>query len=125
MATITERNNLADLVKYEEECLDYSRNAETVAAGQNLGLGTVLGRKTSDGKLYAIDPGASDGTQNAAGVLIQEVDATLIDRTGLVIARHAVLADKAVIWPAGITAPQKAAAIAQLEAKGILIRSAA
>jgi len=125
MAVITERNYISDLVKYEVENLDYSRNAETIAAGQNLGLGTVLGRKTADGKLYALAPAASDGTQNAHGVLIGDVDATLIDRTGIVVARHAVLADSKVVWPAGITVPQKAAAVAQLEAKGILIRSAA
>lgn len=125
MASITERQYIADLVKYEEECLDYSRDQETVAAGQNLGIGAVVGKQTADGKLYALDPAATDGTEIAFGVLIQDVDATLIDRTGIVVARHAVLADSKVIWPAGITVPQKAAAIAQLEAKGILIRSAA
>lgn len=125
MASIAERHYVSDLVKYEEECLDYSRNQETVAAGQNLGIGTVVGKNTDDGKLYALNPSASDGTQNAFGVLIQDVDATLIDKTGIVIARHAVLADKAIVWPAGITAPQKAAAIAQMEVKGVLIRSAA
>lgn len=125
MPSIAERNYVSDLVKYEEERLDYSRNVETVAAGQNLTLGTVLGQKTAGGKLYALDPAATDGTQNAYGVLLQDTDATLIDRVAVVIARHAVLADRAVIWPAGITASQKAAALGQLEAKGILIRSAA
>jgi hypothetical protein len=125
MAVINEPINLADLVKYEEECLFYSRNEETVAAGQNLGIGTVVGRKSADGKLYALNPTANDGTESAIGILIEDVDATLIDKTGVILARHAVVADKYVVWPAGITAPQKASAISQLDARGILIRTAA
>lgn len=125
MAVINETPYLSDLLKYEEGCLDYSRNSETVAAGQNLGLGTVVGKKTADSKLYALDPAATDGTETAIGVLIESVDAMLIDKTGLIVARHAIVADRAVVWPSGITVPQKAAAIAQLEVKGVLIRSAA
>jgi len=125
MATMNESIYLADLVKYEEECLDYSRNQETVAAGQNLTIGTVVGKKAADGKLYALNPAANDGTEIAVGVLIQNVDATLVDKTGVIIARHALLADKYVVFPAGITATQKDSAIANLESKGILLRSAA
>ena len=50
MPSITQSKNLGDLLKYEAPNL-YSREAATVAAGQNLQLGTVLGRKTADGKL--------------------------------------------------------------------------
>lgn len=125
MAVISETPNLADLLKYEEDCLNYSRNSETVAAGQNLGLGTVVGRKTTGGKIYALNPAGTDGTEAAVGILIEPVDATLIDTTCLIVARHAIVADYAVIWPSGITAAKKAAAIAQLEALGILIRPSA
>jgi hypothetical protein len=125
MSVINESPYLSDLVKYEEERLNYSRNSETVAAAQNLGLGTVVGRKTADRKIYALNPAATDGTEAAVGVLIEPVDATLIDKTGLIVARHAVVADKAVIWPSGITAAQKTAAIAQLEGIGILVRASA
>ena len=114
MPSITQSKNLGDLLKYEAPNL-YSREAATVAAGQNLQLGTVLGRKTADGKLYALAPAATDGT-----------DATLIDRDdAIAVARHAIVARNALIWPAGITAPQKAAAEAQLVAIGILVRDAA
>lgn len=123
MAVIDETQNLADLLKYEEECLNYSRNSETLASGQNLGLGTVVGRKAADGKIHALNPAATDGTQTAAGVLIEPVDATLTDKTGLIVARHAIVADKALVWPSGITNPQKTAAIAQLQGIGILLRA--
>lgn len=125
MAAINETPYLSDLLKYEEDCLGYSRNSETVAAGQNLGLGTVVGKKIADSKLYALDPAATDGTETAAGVLIEPVDAALIDKTGLIVARHAIVADRAVVWPSGITNAQKATAIAQLESLGILVRASA
>jgi hypothetical protein len=125
MPSITQSKNLGDLLKYEAPNL-YSREAATVAAGQNLQLGTVLGKKTADGKLYALNPSAADGTQNAIGVLATDTDATLIDRDdAITVARHAIVARNALIWPAGTTAPQKAAAEAQLAALGILVRDSA
>lgn len=125
MPAITQSKNLGDLLKYEAPNL-YSREAVTVAAGQNLQLGTVLGRKTADGKLYALAPAATDGTEVASAVLAVDTDATLIDRDdAVVVARHAIVARRALIWPAGITAPQKAAAEAQLVALGILVRDSA
>lgn len=125
MHVITQGRNLGDLLKYEAPNL-YSREAATVAAGQNLAIGAVLGRKTADGKLHALDPAASDGTEVAAAVLATDTDATLIDRDdAVVILRHAIVARGALVWPAGITAPQKAAAEAQLVALGILVRDAA
>ena len=125
MAVINETSNLADLIKFEEESLFYSRNTETIASGQNLDLGTIVGRKTADGKIYALNPAATDGTQTAAGVLIEPINATLIDKTGLILARHAIVADKALVWPAGITNPQKAAVATRLDARGILIYQSA
>lgn len=124
MAVIAESAYLGDLVKYEESHR-YSRKQETVASGQNLGLGTIVGRNTTDGKIYALNPAATDGTQTAVGVLIESVDATLLDKDGLILARHAIVADKALVWPAGITNPQKIAALAQLEASGILVYQSA
>ena len=124
MPVTTEGLNLGDLLKYEAPNL-YSRDQVTVAAGQNLALGTVVGFETATAKLKVIDPAATDGTEVAVGVLATSVDATLIDRPdGVLIARHAVLADHALTWPAGITAPQKSAAIAQLKAAGVLVRHA-
>ena len=125
MSVISQTNNLGDLLKYEAPNL-YSREAVVVAAGQNLAIGTGLGRKTADGKLHALAPAASDGTESAIGVLATDTDATLIDREdALLIARHAIVARNGLIWPAGITAPQKVAATAQLTALGVLVRDSA
>lgn len=125
MPAIQEPNNLGDLLKYEAPNL-YSRDVATVAAGQNLVLGTVVGRETATAKLKALDPVATDGTEIAAGVLAADVDATLIDRDdALLIARHAIVARSALIWPAGITPTEQAAAITQLETRGVLVRTSA
>jgi hypothetical protein len=122
MPVVTEGLNLGDLLKYEAPNL-YSRDQVTVGAGQNLPLGAVVGLVTATGKVKQIDPSATDGSQYAAGVLMQAVDATLIDREdGLMLARHAIVADHALAWPAAITAAEKLAAIAQLKSLGILVR---
>lgn len=125
MPAIQEPNNLGDLLKYEAPNL-YSRDVATVAAGQNLVLGTVVGRETATAKLKALDPVATDGTEVAAGVLAADTDASLADRDdALLIARHAIVARSALIWPAGITPTEQAAAITQLETRGVLVRTSA
>ena len=122
MTAITEGLNLGDLLKYEAPNL-YSRDQITVASGQTLRLGAVVSIVTATGKVKQIDPSATDGTQYAAGVLMQPCDAALIDREdGLMVARHAIVADHALTWPAAITVAEKQAAVLQLKSLGVLIR---
>ncbi len=119
MSIITEQNNLGDLLKYEASSL-YSRDQITVAKGQNLKLGTVVGCD-KDNMIKIINPTATDGTQTAMGVIASDVNAKENSK-GVIITRGAMLADHAVVWPANITEEQKAAAIKQLEVRGIIIR---
>ena len=122
MPAITEGLNLGDLLKYEAPNL-FSRDQVTVASGQTLPLGAVVGIVTTTGKVKQIDPSATDGSQYAAGVLMQPCDAALIDREdGLMGARHAIVADHALTWPAAITVAEKQAAVLQLKSLGVLIR---
>ncbi|WP_353275772.1 head decoration protein [Wolbachia endosymbiont (group A) of Pipizella viduata] len=116
MTSITETNNLGDLLKYEVY-RDYTREEITLAKGQNLKLGTVVGYD-KDNMIKIINPTATDGTQTAIGVIISDVNAT----KAVIITRIAMLADHAVMWPANIIEEQKAAAIKQLETRGIIIR---
>lgn len=125
MASITEPLNLGDLLKFEESHL-FSRDRVTVAAGEHLPLGTVVGVITATNKVAQLDPTASDGRQVAAGVLLQACDATLIDRDdGLIVARHAIVSSHALHWPDGITAAEQLTALAQLKALGVLVRQGA
>lgn len=122
MPAITEGLNLGDLLKYEAPNL-FSRDQVTVVSGQTLPLGAVVGIVTTTGKVKQIDPSATDGSQYAAGVLMQPCDAALIDREdGLMVARHAIVADHALTWPAAITVAEKQAAVLQLKSLGVLIR---
>jgi Bacteriophage lambda head decoration protein D len=122
MSVLVNELTLGDLLKYEEESL-YSRDQVTVAAGQNLRIGTVLGRVDANGKVKALDPAATDGTQIATAVLLQSVDATTGDKSsGIAVTRQAIVAHHALVWPAAITAEEKTTATAQLEAVGILVR---
>ena len=81
---------------------------------------------SGDGKAVALDAAAVDGTAEAIGIVA--FDVTAPDRTDTevtAILRDAVLADRAIVWPDGINEAAKAAAIADLEARGILVRKAA
>ena len=125
MPVIQEALNLGDLLKYEASHL-YSRDQVTVLAGEVLPLGAVVGRVSASDKVKALDPIATDGSEIAVGVLITPQDALAGDQTdGLMISRHAIVADHAVTWPVGITPLQKATALHQLNALGILVRSGA
>ena len=125
MTPITEQNNLGDLLKYEAPNR-YSLDVATIAAGQNLPLGTVLGRNASDGKHYAIDPAATDGTESAIGVLANAIDATHADRSdAILIARHAIVAKTALVWPISLTGAQRMAYEQQLAERGVLVRESA
>ena len=122
MPALTEAKNLGDLLKYEAPNL-YSRDRVTVASGQNLALGTVVGSVTATGKVKGLDPSASDGSEIPSGVLLGAIDARLADRPdGLIVARHAVVAETALVWPSGITPAEKNAALATLKSLGILAR---
>jgi hypothetical protein len=86
-------------------------------------LGAVVSIVTATGKVKQIDPSATDGTQYAAGVLMQPCDAALIDREdGLMVARHAIVADHALVWPVAITLAEKQSAVLQLKSLGVLVR---
>ncbi|WP_265022635.1 head decoration protein [Wolbachia endosymbiont (group B) of Ischnura elegans] len=119
MSCIIEQNNLGDLLKYEASSL-YSRDQITVAKGQNLKLGTVVG-SDKDNMIKIINPTATDGTQTAIGAIVSDVNATE-NAKAVIIARGAMLADHAIVWPTSITEEQKAAAIKQLEGRGIIVR---
>ena len=117
-----EPNNLGDLLKFEADNL-YSRDRVTVAAQQALKLGQVVGRITASGQIAALDPAAADGREQAVGVAIAPIiTAAAPSPDGLIVARHATVADHALVWPNAITPEQRAAGTAQLRAIGVLVR---
>lgn len=88
------------------------------AGGDQLTV-TVSG---ASGKFSPLDVAAVDGSHEAAGVLYDNVAAAVVDRQAVITARKAEVSGSALIWPAGITADQKAAAVARLGNLGIIVR---
>lgn len=127
MTVTHEPMNLADLLKQEAEKY-YSRDVATLASGQHLQLGAVIAKRTADEKITALDLTQHEsptGAEVAYGILMQETDASNADQETIVIARDAVVAANALIWPSAITAAEKTAAINQLKERGILVRKGA
>jgi hypothetical protein len=78
------------------------------------------------GKWVQIDFAGTNGTDVAAGVLVDDVTAPDgTDAYGVAVVRDAITAKSLLVWPAGATSDQKAAALAQLGALGIISRDSA
>lgn len=96
MTVAIEPNNLGDLLKFEAPSL-YSREEITVVQGQNLTLGTLVGQESETDLIKALNPAATDGTQNALGALIADTDALAANTKAVIVTRDAILADHAVV----------------------------
>lgn len=129
MPVLTQSPTLGDLLKYELNA-NYSRETVTLKAGTSYPLGAVLGRITASGK-YRLSPAAAvvgdEGAELATAVLIEAVDATAGDKTGLVVARGpAIVAKAALVFDASVDLQaEKDAKFAQLSAAGIVPRETA
>jgi hypothetical protein len=129
MPVLTQSPTLGDLLKYELNA-NYTREAVTLKAGTSYPLGAVLGKITATAK-YRLSPAAQvvgdEGAETAVAVLIEAVDATAADATGLVVARGPAIAAKAaLVFDASVDQPAEIAAKhAQLAAAGIVPRSTA
>ena len=124
--SIEENNRLGDLLKYEAD-KNYCREVMTVASGQNLKMGTVVGIKsaTDEVKIVSISDEETDGSDSAFGVLLEDAEATSAAKKALVIARDAILASDYVVFPADSTTDQKKKITKDLEKRGIVIRKSA
>lgn len=74
------------------------------------------------GKVVAWDPTTFDGRDDAAGLLYDNVNASLADKAGVIVARQAQVRKNDLDWAAAIAAGQKESAYLDLEALGIIAR---
>ena len=129
MPVLTKSPTLGDLLKYELDG-NYCREIVTLKAGTSYALGAALGRITASGK-YRLSPAAEvtgdEGAEVASAVLIEAVDATVGDRSGLVVARGPVIVSKAaLVLDSSVDQPAEIAAKhAELSAAGIVPRDTA
>jgi hypothetical protein len=99
-----------------------THGATAFAAGDIFTFAVTIA--AGSGKVVPLNPAATDGSQYAIGVGIrQTMVPAAADAQIVVVERLAVLLADGLIWPAGITAQQQAAAIAQLTASDIIVRS--
>jgi hypothetical protein len=99
-----------------------SRETITVVSGETLEAGAVLGKITASGKYKALDPAAVDGSEAAAAILYDAVDASVADAEGVAIARLAEVNAAELVWPDGITGGEKTTALGELAALNIISR---
>ena len=129
MPVLTMNPTLGDLLKFELNG-SYCRETVTLKAGTSYPLGAVLGRITASGK-YRLSPNATvtgdEGAETAIAVLLEAVDATAADKTGLIVARGPVILSKAALaFDASVDqAAEKTAKHTQLAAVGLVARETA
>ena len=123
MTTLTEGKHTGGFLVWEV-LRDFTRETVTLVSGAGkLEPGTVLGKITTGGKYTILTPGASNGSQNAAGILWDAVDATDADAPGVVILRGPAIVNRhEIVWPDGATEAQITTATTALAALGILLR---
>jgi hypothetical protein len=93
-----------------------------IVGGGKLAAGTVMGQITATEKFVQLAPAAEDGSQNAAGILYDNVDATGGDVESVLVCRYAEVNGSEITWPEGVLDADKAAAITQLGTLGIIVR---
>jgi hypothetical protein len=129
MPVLAKDPTLGDLLKYELNG-SYSREVVTLKGGTSYPLGAVLGKITASG-IYRFSPAATvtgdEGAESAVAVLIEAVDATAGDRSGLVVARGPAIVSKgALVFDASVDQPAEIAAKhAELSAAGVVPRDTA
>jgi hypothetical protein len=121
MATFTQPKDPGDLLLVEV-CPGWTKDKVTLLGGTNYPFGQVLAKVS--GKYQALDLAGTGTAKKSAAVLIEAVDATAGDKSGVVVSRGAVIDSTELAWPDGVTEPQKATALDELNALGIVARKA-
>ena len=122
MTTVTMTQRAAEFL-VSEASGTRSREAVTIASGNTILAGTVLGKITASGKYKAYDNDAADGTQAATCIAYDDVDASAGDALATVIVRDAEIDQSKLVWGAAVTTQaEKDAAYVDLAALGIIFR---
>lgn len=127
MSTNTETQHTGEFILAEPEPL-ISREVVTVtvAAATRLQPGHVLAKLSADGSYVEYDNAGSDGSQEAAGILYNELDnrsgEAEADFSATVIVRLAAVRKADLKWFTGAGAGDKTAAYADLAGSQIIAR---
>jgi hypothetical protein len=97
----------------------------TIADGSNdfvSGDSFTITVGAGSGKYVAYNQDGVNGSEVAAAILYDNVDATSADVEAVIVARDAEVNGSELTWPTDITDGEKTAAIAQLALVGIIVR---
>ncbi len=121
---ITTRGGLQTAFLLSEANEYRSRKKVTVdASGGALASGTVLGIVTASGDYVRHAAGASDGSEDEAGILLYDIGA--VEEEAVVIVRDAEVNEADLTYEAGADAAQVTASNTALAALGIIVRNQA
>lgn len=121
MPTLTEGFHTGEFV-HSEANGHRSREVVTIVSGQSVVAGEVLGKVTASGKYATHDQDASDGSEAAAAIAFDAVDASAADVEGVVVIRDAEVNGTRLTWESDIEAAEIVTATAELAALGVIIR---
>lgn len=99
-----------------------SRDNLTIASGNTVKPGEVCSIVTATGQVVPLNAAGADGSETAAVIPLYGYDAENAAVMGAFASRDCEVIEDALIWPNGISAGDKASAIADLAARGIIIR---
>ena len=128
MALIATRKPVISNVVKHEYATEHGFCRETatvnITAGGDITVGSVLGKVTSTGAYTYHDPSANDGSEVAAAVAIENKTAAAATDTevSVIVRGPAILRKGGLVWDNGQDATAQAAAIAEIEALGIVVR---
>ncbi len=99
-------------VAFESDYLNLTINA----GGEDFDIGDkfTIDVANGSGQVAALDPAAVDGSNRAAGIMVAAANASAAAVRGLAIVRNAKIDPNNLVWPDGITAGEKLAALADL-----------
>jgi len=119
MATsYTPSKTLGDVLLIEVQP-GWTKGAGIISAGHHP-IGTVLAKVS--GKYQPVDFAGNAAAKKAVAVLGEAINASAETTASVVIERGAVVATNALVWPSAATDAQKAAALDDLTAVGIIAR---
>lgn len=123
MASMSEGQHAGEFIVSEANG-HRSRATETIASGEVIKPGHVLGRVSSSGELKEYNPGNADGSETAVAVSYDHVDASGGAVSGAVtVARDAEINGAELVWFSGATDSQKATGQDELaKQSGIITR---
>ncbi|WP_020408929.1 head decoration protein [Hahella ganghwensis] len=121
MATLTEGRHAGEYIVSEA---NGCRSRERVTIdGEDLGACTVIAKVASTGNYKQLDPSSTTADVDvAAGVLFDAVIATGTTADAVAHVRDCEVNGYDLEWPDGITDNEKATAITELAALGIIVR---